>query len=108
MVIHMPPPKTPPDADPLADLIRDANLDVNAALRALPKASVSTRISATHAMALKVISQETTLSVSEIVERFICLGIADALTNRAVPRFEDQHAVRFDHQVEPDQDEGAA
>lgn len=109
MVIHMRNPKSSTEPDPLADLIRDANLDLNSALQSLPKSSVSTRIPAMHAMALKVIAQETTLSISEILERLICLGINDALTNRRVPAFMESNAVRFDHQrPEADQDGGQA
>lgn len=95
MVIHMPPPKNAALLPSLTELMPEGSNDLNEVFAMLPKSSLSFRVPAIHAVALKVISQETGLSVSEVAERLLCGGITDALANKRLPPFEDQGAIRL-------------
>lgn len=92
----MPPPKKLAEFSDLAELMAKSKLDVNQALDLLPKSSVSFRIPAMHAIALKVVAKEAGLSLSELAERLLCLGINECLTNKVVPGLGDQNPIRLD------------
>ena len=103
MVIHMPRPKKVYPLGDLSDLMDETGHSLDEAMAMLPKASVSLRIPAIHAIALKVIAQETGLSLSEVGERLLCLGINDVLTKREVPQFQELAAVPLPP-AKPDED----
>lgn len=69
--------------------------DLNEVLAQLPKSSVSARIPAIHALALKAMATETGLSLSEVHERLLCVAIADAIGKKALPAWEDHGPIRL-------------
>lgn len=75
---------------------------VNQMIRSMPKEPVSFRLQIIHQMALAALCTETGLNKSEVVERLVMAGIAQALRERELPAVEDFPAVPFR------QDQGAA
>lgn len=97
MVILMPQTarKRAPLAQDVLNLMPRGSNDLNEVLAQMPKSSVSARIPAVHALALKVMAQETGLSLSEVHERLLCVAIAEAIANKLLPAFEDQGPIRL-------------
>lgn len=102
----MPFPKNQAPLANLADLMGEARLDLSKAFDMLPKSSLSFRVPAVHAVALKVIAQETGLSLSEVCERLLCGAVNDTLAAKTLPAFQDQGPIRLTS-VEPNQDKDA-
>jgi len=105
VVIHMPTPKNLSLTQDVTALMGSGTNDLNEVLSMMPKSSVSARIPAIHALALKVIASDTGMSLSEVHERLLCVAIADAIANKALPAWEEHGPIRLGN---ADQDKGAA